>query len=112
VPGSPSTDSGRGLSDSSTPSEYCTPNAFGVSTPIGNRFSQEVNSEVLKRRLERLKSEPVKQKRDFTSSDFHDSGRGSSGSSTPKSPFVEDLSKARAELKKQVIWTNGWDSLL
>jgi hypothetical protein len=100
VPGSPSTDSGRGLSDSSTPSEYCTPNASGVSTPIGNRFSQGVNSEVLKRRLERLKSEPVKQKRDFTSSDFHDSGRGSSGSSTPKSPFVEDLSKARAELKK------------
>ncbi|WP_341822450.1 hypothetical protein [Wolbachia endosymbiont (group A) of Clivina fossor] len=109
-----SSDSAIGLSDSSTPSEYCTPNASGVSTPseyctpnasgvstpIGNRFSQGVDGEGLKRRLERLKSEPVKQKRDFTSSDFHDSGRGSSGSSTPKSPSPEDLSKARAELKK------------
>ncbi|WP_353275702.1 hypothetical protein [Wolbachia endosymbiont (group A) of Pipizella viduata] len=95
-----SSDSAIGLSDSSTPSEYCTPNASGVSTPIGNRFSQGVDGEGLKRRLERLKSEPVKQKRDFTSSDFHGSGRGSSGSSTLKSPSPEDLSKARAELKK------------
>ncbi|WP_264736195.1 actin-bundling T4SS effector WalE1 family protein [Wolbachia endosymbiont (group A) of Rhinocyllus conicus] len=113
VPGSPSIDSGMDSGSStpseyctpnasgmSTPSEYCTPNASGVSTPIGNRFSQGVDGEGLKRRLERLKSEPVKQKRDFTSSDFHDSGRGSSGSSTPKSPSPEDLSKARAELKK------------
>ncbi|MDR0288781.1 MAG: hypothetical protein LBH78_01870 [Rickettsiales bacterium] len=73
-------------SGSSTPSEYHTANTSCASMPTGNHFLQGVDSEELKRRLKGLDTSPnesVEQKRDSTSSGSPDSGKGSSGSSTP-----------------------------